>query len=138
MRFVIAEQLLLSAMLVVPALALLYKHRLFPKMHSAWLFLICCLIVYLLILANVYLIDIRLDAELDVFDLNRDGFFSDSEITPSQKAAMDRVVSDTGRQFAPFTGVIRAPLYVAFSFGLVKMISMVRGLAQRYSSRRTQ
>ena len=131
------EQLLLSATLVVPALALLYKHRLFPKMHSVWLFLICSLIVYLLILVRVYLIEIRFDAELDVFDLNRDGFFSGSEISPSQEAAMDRVVSDTGRQFAPFTGAILAPLCVAFSFGLVKMIVMVRRLAQRYSSRRT-
>ena len=129
MLSVAIEQILLSATLAAPALALIYKHRLFPGLRSAWLFLVCCLIVYGLILARVHLIEVRFDAELDAFDLDRDGSFSRNEITPAQKVAMDRVVSDTGRNFAPLTGAILAPVCVAFSFGLVKLVAM----AQRYS-----
>ena len=131
------EQILLSATLAVPALALLYKRQLFPKLRSAWLFLICCLIVYGLILAHVYLIETRLESELNAFDLNGDGFFSGPELTAAQEIAMNRVISDTGRNFAPFTGIILAPILGAFAFALVKMVGMVRQVFQRYILRRT-
>src|SRR5690606_38797223 len=81
---VVIEQILLSATLAVSALALIYKQRLFPRLGSFWLFLICCLLVYALILARVYLIEVRFETELDAFDLDRDGFFSGHELTPSQ------------------------------------------------------
>ena len=134
---VVIEQILLSATLAVPALALIYKQRLFPRLGSFWLFLICCLLVYALILARVYLIEVRFETELDAFDLDRDGFFSGHELTPSQAAAMNRVVSDTARNFAPITGAILAPALVALSFGLVKMVAMVRRLVGYYCPRRT-
>lgn len=129
------EQILLTATLAVPALALLFKRRLLPRLGSIRLFLIYTMVVYALILLRVYLIEIRLDAELDAFDLNRDGSFSGGEITPAQETAMHRVVADAGRQFAPFTGVVLAPLCVALAFGLVKIVGMVRRLVQRIAGR---
>ena len=49
--------------------------------------------------------------ELDAFDINKDGFFSGNEINEAQQKAMKNVISDTGRNFAPFTGIIFSVIY---------------------------
>lgn len=52
---------------------------------------------------------VYLDARLDSFDLDGNGFFSGEEITPEQEAAMSAVTNDTARTLAPVTG-----LFVSF------------------------
>lgn len=52
-----------------------------------------------------------LKKELNSYDLNGDGFFSGKEITSEQKIAMYNVISDTGRNFAPFIGIIYSLIY---------------------------
>lgn len=65
-------------------------------------------------MVSVWLTEVRLDQELAQFDLNGDDGFSGSEITPEMKEAMRKVTHDTGRTFAPLTGLILCPLYSGF------------------------
>jgi hypothetical protein len=44
-----------------------------------------------------------LEYKLNSFDLDGDGLFSGLEITPEQEKAMEMVIWDTGRTFAPIT-----------------------------------
>lgn len=67
--------------------------------------------LYIFILISVAYIERKLDSELAAFDLNGDGAFSGSEITPEQEKAMYRVTADTGRTFAPYTGLIFSAIY---------------------------
>jgi hypothetical protein len=49
--------------------------------------------------------------ELDSFDLNSDNNFSVEERTLDQQEAMKAVISDTGRNFAPISGIIYSLIY---------------------------
>lgn len=61
---------------------------------------------YSLVMYGALITDIYLSYKLEQFDLNGDGLFSGEEVTPEQEMALTRVVSDTGRVFAPITGLI--------------------------------
>ncbi|MDK2595523.1 hypothetical protein QNM18_10745 [Pseudoalteromonas sp. P94(2023)] len=74
------------------------------KYRPVWLSAIATFVCYASLLINVSYVDHHLEKELKAFDLNNDGFFSETERTPEQQKAMQRVVSDTGRNFAPITG----------------------------------
>lgn len=58
----------------------------------------------------------RYKKELSKFDLNQDGFFTESEMSEQQKQALARVSNDTARTYAPFTLIPVAALmgYVAY------------------------
>ena len=60
-------------------------------------------IFYLGMLQKVEDIELRLDAELQLFDLDGNGTFTLNERTEAQQLAMKNVISDTGRNFAPYT-----------------------------------
>lgn len=63
--------------------------------------------------------------ELNSFDLNGDGFFTNEEITSEQQIAMRRVISDTGRNLAPILGIIYSLIYyviIFFSLWIIKEI----------------
>ncbi len=131
----IAEQLLLTGSLALPALALLYKPRLLPRLRTRWLFLVCCVAVYITILAQVWLIDLRLERELMAFDLDGNDWFTRDEESPAQQLAMQRVISDTARRLAPFTGLILSPLMVALAFAVVTLVRRTRHVFARRSTR---
>jgi len=98
--------------LLIP-FGVLSANRLFlsNKLGRTSVSVISAALVYITIISIVVYTNYELDTELDAFDLNGDGFFSDDEITPEQKIAMDRVVNDTGRNFAPITGAIFSFIY---------------------------
>ncbi len=78
--------------------------------------LVSVVFVYAALILQVHFIDARLERELYAFDLNGDGVFSGTEISPAQEAAMADLVNDTGRAMAPITGAIFSVLYTAISF----------------------
>ena len=63
-------------------------------------------IFYGVIVYGAAIQEVYLDRELAKFDLNGDGIFSGNELTAEQGAAMSRVVRDTARTFAPYTGFV--------------------------------
>ena len=63
--------------------------------------------------------------ELNSFDLNGDGFFTNEEITTEQQIAMRRVIADTGRNLAPIIGILYSLIYyviIFFSLWIIKEI----------------
>lgn len=131
----IADQLLMTGSLALPALVLLYRRRLLPRLHLAWIFLACCVVVYAMLLAQAYVIDLRFERELLAFDLDGNDWFTPDEETPAQKHAMENVVNDTARTLAPITGLILSPLLVTLAFGIVVLARGMRRLAARLMSR---
>jgi len=82
-------------------------------------------ISYSLIIYLVFGYEVYLEFQLNKFDLNNDGIYSGLEVTASQKLAMSKVISDTGRTFAPFTGFIFSSLIGLLSLFIVKLLGLV-------------
>lgn len=100
------------ALFLVPVIICVMNNNLYSgRLRSVSISAISAVLVYLLILGSVTFIEFKLDAELAAFDLNGDGVFSGSEITPEQEHAMHQVIADTGRTFAPITGAVFSIFY---------------------------
>lgn len=110
--------------LLLPFLLILINRKIFrQKFGIITLYIVSCVLSWVLVQISVQLIDLDLQKQLDIFDLNHDGIFSPDEITPQQEQAFNKafnaVVSDTGRALAPITGAIVSVVYNGFIFGVV-------------------
>ena len=95
----------------------------FKSKHKRKLLINLFLGTYILIIAYVILYDIYLQNNLNSFDIDNNGFFSGSEITIEQKKAMQKLSSDTGRNFSFITGLF----YSAILSGLIyKLIGITK------------
>lgn len=101
-----------------------YRAFLKKKIHPLCLISISTLLIYGLIVGYVAFADHQLKLELNEYDLNGDGVFSEYEITPEQKEAMRRVISDTARCLAPITGAIFAIGYSVLFFGTYSLVKL--------------
>ena len=131
----LVEDLAFQLTLAIPFLGLLVRHLSGSRINRLWLFLFSSFLVYGFSLIEVHLIDIRLNQELSAFDLNGDGFFSGSELTPAQEEAMSRVTSDTARNLAPVTAAIFAPIYVVLVLSIAEATRVCLDLFQGYRVR---
>lgn len=82
-------------------------------------------VFYVSVLVEVSIYDYQLEEQLYSFDLNGDGVFSGSEITPEQEEAMIKFIGDTGRTFAPITGVIFSFMYFPFALLIECLIDFI-------------
>ena len=98
--------------LIFAILILIYS---FKSKHKRKLLINLFLGTYILIIAYVILYDIYLQNNLNSFDIDNNGFFSGSEITIEQKKAMQKLSSDTGRNFSFITGLF----YSAILSGII-------------------
>jgi len=90
-----------------------------------WISLSVFCFFYGLIVGGAAYTDILYQIELNSFDLDQDGLFDVSEITEEQEAAMNRLISDVGRNFSVFTGL--------FFAGILSVVAYVIGWGiQRY------
>ena len=106
--------------LIFAILILIYS---FKSKHKRKLLINLFLGTYILIIAYVILYDIYLQNNLNSFDIDNNGFFSGSEITIEQKKAMQKLSSDTGRNFSFITGLF----YSAILSGLIyKLIGITK------------
>ena len=78
----------------------------------------------MIVIFAIYL-KFKFKAELEAYDLNKDGFFNDNEINEEQQKAMKNVILDTGRNFAPFTGILFSILYYAVILPILLLINSV-------------
>ena len=76
------------------------------KTKILWITVIVFLSIYLLIVGCATFDDIFYQWDINRYDLDKDGFFSQNEITKEQEAAMLRLTSDTGRNLSFITGLI--------------------------------
>jgi len=117
--------IVLSFLLLTPIAVCFSSRKIFSrKIKSVSIAAISAVFVYLLIIGSVAYIEYQLDAELAAFDLNNDGLFSGSEITPDQEKVMQRVIADTGRTFAPITGAVFSIIYFLVLWLLISASSM--------------
>lgn len=110
--------------LLTPFLLILINRKIFrQKFGTIALYIISCVLFWVLVQMSVQLIAWDLKNQLDSFDLDHDGIFSPDEITPQQEQAFNKafnaVVNDTGRALAPITGAIASVIYHSFMFGVV-------------------
>ena len=82
-------------------------------------------VFYVSVLVEVSIYDYQLEKQLYSFDLNGDGVFSGSEITPEQEEAMIKFIGDTGRTFAPITGAIFSFMYFPFALVIECLIDFI-------------
>lgn len=82
-------------------------------------------VFYVSVLLEVSIYDYQLEKQLYSFDLNGDGVFSGSEITPEQEEAMIKFIGDTGRTFAPITGAIISFMYFPFALVIECLIDFI-------------
>lgn len=107
---------LLILLLATPFIAYAIKHK--YCLRWRWVFLMASVVAYGLIIGTAWATDAYFNAILQTYDLDNNGFFQGDEITAEQQQAMHNVISDTGRAFAPITGLVFAPIGVALCFGL--------------------
>jgi hypothetical protein len=110
------EESLFYLAIAFPWMAFTVNIKFFHGKYKLIFVLSSLVFVYLTLMLQVYLINVRLESELYVFDINGDGVFSGTEINSAQEEAMLAVVSDTGRAMAPITGAIFSVLYSAITF----------------------
>ncbi|MBA6354169.1 MULTISPECIES: hypothetical protein [unclassified Colwellia] len=112
--------LYLAPIVIFVYLKLSRKKLAFPSKISLYIFAIS----YGLIIYSVFGYEVYLEFQLNKFDLNNDGMFNGLEITASQELAMSKVISDTGRTFAPLTGFICSSLISLLSLLILKSLGL--------------
>ena len=99
----------------------------FKSKHKRKLLINLFLGTYILIIAYVILYDIYLQNNLNSFDIDNNGFFSGSEITIEQKKAMQKLSSDTGRNFSFITGLFYSAILSGILYKLVGITKKPNG-----------
>lgn len=92
--------------------------------------LLSSLLTYIIIVASASYLNFKYQSELDDFDLNNDGLFSGNEVNEEQQKAMQKVISDTGRNFAPFTGILFSVIYYII---LLLTLSLINKISKNYA-----
>lgn len=116
----ILKNTLIAFLLLTPFIAYGIQYRF--KFSLIKVYIITCILCYLLIVGASNVTDSHLEAVLRTYDLDGNDFFDESELTPDAKIAMQNVTNDTGRAMAIFTGAIISPIFVAIGFGVSFMI----------------
>lgn len=83
------------------------------------------ILTYIIIVIFAIYLKFKFKAEVDAYDLNKDGFFNDNEINEQQQKAMKNVISDTGRNLAPFTGILFSLLYYVILLPILLLINSI-------------
>lgn len=107
------------ALLVPPAVLVLNTWRFAGRLGLGRSICLSAVAIWLLVMVTATGYDRYLANALAAHDIDRDGIFSGSELTPAQNDAMTLVVNDLSRSLAPFTGAVVAILYsTAFFLGV--------------------
>ena len=115
-------------LLVAPVVILFVWTRVVSRPISLLLmYLVVFMVIYTGVVGIAWSVDARLEAELQQYDLDADGIFSEEEQTPAQQEAFDRVINDLGRNLAPLTGIGIAADYAAL---VVVTVVVVRWLTR--------
>ena len=102
-HFIVALTLSLLGLVTI----LLLRKRFFKRDNGnlIWITAIVFLTVYLFIVGQATYVDIYSQWDVNKYDLDMNGYFSERETTKEQKAAMQRLTNDTGRNFSVITGL---------------------------------
>lgn len=88
-------------------------------------------IFYTACIAYAIAVDYWIEMDLNSYDLDGDGIFSEAEQTPGQEAAMLRYISDLGRKLLPIFGLVyglaHTACFAAVLFAGSRALRLFRG-----------
>ena len=99
----------------------------FKSKHKRKLLINLFLGTYIVIIAYIIFYDIYLQYYLNSFDIDINGFFIGDEITIEQKNAMQKLSSDTGRNFSFITGLFYSAILSGILYKLVGITKKPNG-----------
>ncbi len=99
----------------------------FKSKHKRKLLINLFLGTYIVIIAYVIFYDIYLQYYLNSFDIDKNGFFNGDEITTEQKKAVQKLSSDTGRNFSFITGLFYSAILSGILYKLVGITKKPNG-----------
>lgn len=125
--------LLFITLPILPLVVFMLNRRLLKgALNNGVQALISALIIYFLMVGAAIASGWMFDSELASYDLNQDGFISETESTVNYQKTLDRWASDTGRAFAPITAGIFALVYFSI---LYMVLSGLMYIKRRSSSK---
>ena len=110
--------------LIFAILILIYS---FKSKHKRKLLINLFLGTYIVIIAYIIFYDIYLQYYLNSFDIDKNGFFNGDEITIKQKKAMQKLSSDTERNFSFITGLFYSAILSGILYKLVGITKKPNG-----------
>ena len=123
--------LLLIGLQIVFVLALVFRNRHAKKpLTNNRIALLAGLCLYVSLMITVLVTAYMLKSELNSFDLDGDGSFSGIEVTPAQREVMFKVISDTGRNLAPVTGLVYSTIFYVLVLVLLTVFNRKRKSAE--------
>ncbi len=94
-------------------------------------FLISTFVGYAVLIAAARIRDFELNVELYELNTNGDGVFTSGEITPEVNKRLVAVASDTGRTFAPITGLPMSAIWSAVNFAAIALCAKITTLVKQ-------
>jgi len=112
---------------VVPPMLLLANNRFRDRPLSLrTLALASTVLMYLVIVGSAFAFTLLFKHQLNAYDLNGDGVFSNGEQSQAQAAAMDRVINDVGRNFTVALGAVWSVFVSTLFFVGVYVVRIMR------------
>ena len=123
--------------IALPLTAWLVYRKRFPTEKGLFFSVVASLILgYVLYVGSVWMVGKQYEWELNRFDLDGDGSFSDDEYTPAAQAAMKRLTNDTGRLFAPIVAAPVTLIWVAINFTFLYLGTKIAAFCKKRSASR--
>ena len=110
---------------------LVNRKRLFTKNKLLWTSITIFFGLYFVVVSKSTFDDMYYQWDLNRYDLDKDGMFGGEEITTEQSKAMQKLTSDTGRNFSFITGFIFAFIISTIFFIFGKIITGIKTIKKR-------
>ncbi len=119
----IPYHLVLPCLLSVAGLGLIAwkRKKLFKQNSILWCAVVVFLSVYALVVGMATYQDIWLQCEVNRLDINGDGLFSSSEMTPEVQELLRKQTSDIGRNFSFVRGWVVAFIFAAMVYRIGRL-----------------
>jgi len=104
---------LISGLLLILVISA-YKWTLKSTFKKFWISFSLFLFIYTLIVGMAAQIDIQIQNDLERYELNNEGLYTEDEAAVFHEATMDKLINDVGRNFTVFTG-----LFISGIFSLI-------------------
>jgi sorbitol-specific phosphotransferase system component IIC len=104
---------------LIPVVVLIAEQRNAGRVNLLRFSLISIAAIFVVVVGTATAYGRFLDSQLAAFDLDGDGIFSGSEVTPEQEQALFRATDDVSRSLAPFTAAAFALAYVGAICGVI-------------------
>ena len=116
--------LLISSALITPGFAYLMRRYVLRPGVEPLAFILACIASYAFLLLSLPFREIEIESAMLAFDLDGSGGVGSAEMTPDAKLAVDRWQHDTGRNFAPFTGLFLVPIWCLVVYTLLAIVHL--------------